>query len=70
MTQVPDRLFESVAQTQSPQGIAALVELPAYNLEQIVAAPNPLLVVACRLQDPGNLGTLMRTALAFSASAF
>ena len=70
LTQVPDRLFESVAQTQSPQGIAALVELPAYKLEQIVAAPKPLLVVACRLQDPGNLGTMMRTALAFSASAF
>lgn len=70
VTQVPDRLFESVAQTQSPQGIAALVELPAYNLEQVVAARNPLLVVACRLQDPGNLGTMMRTALAFSASAF
>ncbi len=70
LTQVPDRLFESVAQTQSPQGIAALVELPAYKLEQIVAAPKPLLVVACRIQDPGNLGTMMRTALAFSASAF
>jgi TrmH family RNA methyltransferase len=70
LTQVPDRLFESVAQTQSPQGIAALVELPTYKLEQIVAAPKPLLVVACRLQDPGNLGTMMRTALAFSASAF
>ena len=46
------------------------MELPAYKLEQIVAAPKPLLVVACRIQDPGNLGTMMRTALAFSASAF
>lgn len=70
VTQVSDRLFESVAQTQSPQGIAALVELPAYKLEQVVAVAKPLLVVACRLQDPGNLGTVMRTALAFSATAF
>jgi len=70
LTQVPDRLFESVAQTQSPQGIAALVEFPAYTLEHVVAAPKPLLVIACRVQDPGNLGTMMRTALAFSASAF
>ncbi|MGD1102140.1 MAG: RNA methyltransferase [Terriglobia bacterium] len=70
LTQVPDRLFESVAQTQSPQGIAALVELPAHKLEQVVAAANTLLIVACHLQDPGNLGTMMRTALAFSASAF
>jgi TrmH family RNA methyltransferase len=69
VTQAPDRLFESVAQTQSPQGIAALVELPSYKLEQVVAGARPLLVVACRLQDPGNLGTMMRTALAFSATA-
>ena len=70
LTQIPDRLFEGVAQTQSPQGIAALVELPAHTLEQVTAARNPLIVVACRLQDPGNLGTMMRTAFAFSASAF
>jgi TrmH family RNA methyltransferase len=69
-TEVSDRLFAGVAQTPSPQGIAALVELPPYKLEQAVAVPNSLLVVACRLQDPGNLGTMMRTALAFSASAF
>lgn len=70
ITQVADRLFEGVAQTQSPQGIAALVEFPAYKLEEIVATPKALLVVACRIQDPGNLGTMMRTALAFSATAF
>jgi len=70
LTQVPDKLFESVAQTQSPQGIAALVELPTYKLEQVVSTPKPLIVVACRIQDPGNLGTMMRTALAFSATAF
>lgn len=70
LTQVPDRIFESVAQTQSPQGIAALVEIPAYTLQQIVASPQSLLVVACRVQDPGNLGTMLRTALAFSATGF
>jgi TrmH family RNA methyltransferase len=70
LTEVPDRLFESVAQTQTTQGIAALVELPVYKLEQVLAARNPLVVVACRIQDPGNLGTIMRSALAFSASGF
>lgn len=69
-TLVPDRIFESIAQTQSPQGIAALVELPAYTLEQVVAATTPLIVVACGIQDPGNLGTMFRSALAFSATAF
>jgi TrmH family RNA methyltransferase len=69
ITRVPDRLFERVAQTQSPQGVAALVELPAHNLEQVVAGRDALLLVACRIQDPGNLGTMVRTALAFSTSA-
>ena len=67
--EVLDRLFEQVAQTQNPQGIAALVELPTYNLETILAGRNLLLLVACGLQDPGNLGTLIRSAAAFGASA-
>jgi len=67
--QVPDRLFGQVAQTQNPQGIAALVELPAPNLDTILAGRNLLLLVACGVQDPGNLGTLMRSAAAFGASA-
>ncbi len=67
--QVPDRLFEQVAQTQNPQGIAGLVELPPHNLDTILGGQNLLLLVACGLQDPGNLGTLMRSAAAFGASA-
>jgi TrmH family RNA methyltransferase len=66
---VPDRLFEQVGQTQSPQGIAALVELPPHNLDTILGGQDLLLLVACGLQDPGNLGTLMRSAAAFGASA-
>jgi TrmH family RNA methyltransferase len=66
---VPDRLFVQVAQTQNPQGIAALVELPPHNLDAILGGQNLLLLVACGVQDPGNLGTLMRSAAAFGASA-
>ena len=69
IAQVPDRLFERIAQTQSPQGIAALVEIPAYDLERAVKGAAPVVLVACGVQDPGNLGSMLRSALAFSASA-
>lgn len=66
---VPERIFRQVAQTENPQGIAALVELRKENLESVLAARNALLLIACGLQDPGNLGTMMRSAQAFGASA-
>jgi len=69
IAQVPDRLFERLAQTQSPQGIAALAELPKRDLDTLLAQPRPLLLVACGIQDPGNLGAMMRSAWAFRAAA-
>ena len=67
--QVPARLFQHVAQTQNPQGIAALVELAPHNLDALLEGRDLLLLAACGVQDPGNLGTLMRSAAAFGASA-
>jgi TrmH family RNA methyltransferase len=69
MVQVPDRLFQRVAQTQTPQGIAALVELPQADLGEILARRDSLLLIACGLQDPGNLGTIVRSAEALGATA-
>lgn len=69
LAQVPDRLFERLAQTENPQGIAALVELPRYDWETIVAQQDVLLLVACGIQDPGNLGTMVRSAQALGATA-
>jgi RNA methyltransferase, TrmH family len=69
IAQVADRLFQNAAQTQTPQGIAALVELPQPDLQSILACRNSLLLVACGLQDPGNLGAIMRSAEAFGAMA-
>ena len=67
--QVADPSFQKVAQTEMPQGIAALVELPPCDLNPILAAKNALLLVACGVQDPGNLGTMIRSAQAFGATA-
>ena len=68
VAQVSERLFRQAAQTESPQGIAALVELHRENLETLLAGRDALLLVACGLQDPGNLGTMIRSAQALGAS--
>lgn len=67
-----DRLFEGIADTEHPQGVAALVEPRKVVLEDLLAAPEgvcaPLLVVLAGVQDPGNVGTIVRTAAAFGAT--
>src|SRR5260370_654811 len=63
-----DEVFGSVVETQSPQGVAALIVPPARVLEDLFAAAAPLILIAAGLQDPGNLGTLVRSAEAFRAA--
>jgi len=69
IAQAQDRIFRSVAQTVNPQGIAALVEVHPPDFSSVLVQPNVLLLVACGLQEPGNLGTIARTAEAFGAGA-
>ncbi|MGC2402300.1 MAG: RNA methyltransferase [Acidobacteriaceae bacterium] len=64
---VDDEVFRSAVQTDHPQGIAALAEAPEFTLQAIFQG-NPLIVVAAGLQDPGNLGTLIRSAEAFGST--
>jgi len=63
-----DRLLKSVSDVQSPQGVLALVHAPVIALRDWAPVPRPLILCACGLQDPGNLGTLIRTAAAANAS--
>lgn len=65
---VSEELLASAADTQQPQGIAALLRRPEWNLS-FASVRNPLFLVAGGLQDPGNLGTLIRSAEAFCATA-
>ncbi|QNI38075.1 TrmH family RNA methyltransferase [Edaphobacter albus] len=62
-------VFASAVETRSPQGIAALIEPPAYSLENLLDRQiSPLFVITAGLQDPGNLGTIVRSAEAFGAT--
>ena len=65
---LPDKLFASAVPSETPQGVAALVRCKLFKLEDILAKSQagPLLAIA-GVQDPGNLGTILRSAEAFGA---
>jgi TrmH family RNA methyltransferase len=65
---LPDKLFASAVPSESPQGVAALVRCKSFKLEDVLARSQtgPLLAIA-GVQDPGNLGTILRSAEAFGA---
>ena len=67
-----DRLFEGLADTEHPQGVAALVKPRQTSFDELVRTPDsacaPLLAVLAGVQDPGNVGTILRTAAAFGAT--
>lgn len=58
---VSDEVFARMSDTQTPQGILAVLAQPEYKLNQLLKQENPLFVVLENLQDPGNLGTILRT---------
>ena len=59
---VSDRIFESVSDTKTPQGVMAVVKRKEYTLEKILEKRDTShsLLILDSLQDPGNLGTLIR----------
>lgn len=64
----PD-VFKTIHETEHSQGVVATVRPRQFNLDEILRAPAALIVVLCRLQDPGNAGTILRISEAFGATA-
>jgi TrmH family RNA methyltransferase len=66
---LPDSIFDSTVPSETPQGVAALVRLRESKLDDLVERlqVGPIMVVV-GLQDPGNLGTLLRSAEAFGSA--
>ena len=61
--------FASAAETESPQGILALARIPGVTLDEIPDAESLRLLILDAVQDPGNVGTIVRTAFAMGATA-
>jgi RNA methyltransferase, TrmH family len=60
--------FASAAETESPQGILALARIPSVTLDEIPHADSLRLLILDAVQDPGNVGTIVRTAAALGAA--
>lgn len=58
---VSGEVFQKMSDTRTPQGILCVVKRPEYTPAQLLDTPNPLLAVLESIQDPGNLGTIIRT---------
>ncbi len=67
IVEISDRVFSSVSDTENPQGVIAVAKLRAHDTE-VFFSGQQLLLFADGLQDPGNLGTLFRSAEAFGVS--
>jgi RNA methyltransferase, TrmH family len=65
---LPDEVFASAVPSETPQGVAGIVTVKSSELRDVFS-PGPALVVLCAgLQDPGNVGTIARSAEAFGAT--
>jgi TrmH family RNA methyltransferase len=66
--EVPPEIFKTIQGTEHSQGVIATVRPPRFNLMELLSASPALVVVLGRLQDPGNVGTILRISEGFGAT--
>src|SRR6266480_4527158 len=66
--EVGARVFAQLADTETPQGIIAVIEPPRWTAGDFAPPPGAVALVIDGVQDPGNVGTLIRTAHALGAA--
>lgn len=65
---ISERMMDTVSESKTPQPVMAVVQMKHHSEEALLANESALIVIAHQLQDPGNLGTIIRTAEAVGAS--
>lgn len=65
---VTDEIFDALSETQTTQGVLGLFERPRANASEILARRDTIAIALDGVQDPGNVGTIVRLAAAFDAA--
>ncbi len=65
---VSESVFKKVSDTVTPQGIISVIKMRFFDVSEIISAENPLVAVLENIQDPGNIGTIIRSAEGAGAS--
>lgn len=66
LIKLPENVFKEISDTENPQGVLGLVYIKTYNIEELNVDGNRFLLYLDGVQDPGNMGTIIRTADAFN----
>lgn len=67
LIEIKDTLFKTISDTENPQHIMAVIDIKPYDAKEFLCNKDPLIVIADGIRDPGNLGTIIRTADAVEA---